>query len=189
MLAAASSSWRRSRPAASSSFPCRYGLIRSFPTSPTAHAGRRGGGRQPLLLGRGYGGGRPRRVPARDGTAGPPRAGARMSTPRAIASAPPAGRARGAVLPALARRARRLLDHEGAWSAAAQALASGMSFVVSILAARLLGVAEFGQFVLILAGVFIVGTLQYQVVSGPMMTVAGLRRRARTPITAPTRAG
>ena len=101
-----------------------------------------------------------------------------MSAPRAIASAPPAGRARAAVLPALARRARRLLDHEGAWSAAAQALASGMSFVVSILAARLLGIAEFGQFVLILAGVFIVGTLQYQVVSGPMMTVAGLRRRS-----------
>ncbi|MFL5078299.1 MAG: hypothetical protein ACJ8DS_23990, partial [Microvirga sp.] len=62
-----------------------------------------------------------------------------MSAPRAIASAPPAGGVRAAVLPMLARRARRLLDHEGAWSAAAQARASGMSVVVSILAARRLG--------------------------------------------------
>jgi O-antigen/teichoic acid export membrane protein len=78
----------------------------------------------------------------------------------------------------LVRRLRRLLDHEGAWSAAAQALASGMSFLVSIGAARALGIEEFGRFVLILTGVFIVGALQYQVISGPMMTATGLRRRS-----------
>jgi O-antigen/teichoic acid export membrane protein len=83
-----------------------------------------------------------------------------------------------AVAAGLVRRVRRLLDHEGAWSAAAQALASGMSFLVSIGAARLLGIEEFGRFVLILTGVFIVGALQYQVISGPMMTAAGLRRRS-----------
>ncbi|HEX8167202.1 MAG TPA: lipopolysaccharide biosynthesis protein [Beijerinckiaceae bacterium] len=91
----------------------------------------------------------------------------------AAVTALPAGAGAG-----LVRRARRALDHEGAWSAGAQALASGMSFLVSIGAARALGIEEFGRFVLILTGVFIVGALQYQVVSSPMMTAAGLRRRS-----------
>lgn len=74
-------------------------------------------------------------------------------------------------------RIQRILQHEGVWSGAAQALASGVSFCVSLMAARILGIEQFGRFVLLLTGVFIVGALQHQVVSGPMMTVAGLRQR------------
>lgn len=98
-----------------------------------------------------------------------------MRIHRAIASAgvlPGVGKDRWIV-----RRIQLLLAHEGPWSVAAQALASGMSFLVSIFAARALGVEEFGGFVLILTGIFIFGALQHQLVASPMMTAAGLRRR------------
>ena len=108
----------------------------------------------------------------------PPAVATPLESP-ASSTPPPAGfPSQKAVTAGLSLRLRRLLDHEGAWSAAAQALASGMSFLVSIGAARALGIEEFGRFVLILTGVFIVGALQYQVISGPMMTAAGLRRRS-----------
>jgi len=64
------------------------------------------------------------------------------------------------------------------WSAGVQALGSGMSLVTSVVAARLLGVAGFGAYVLVHAGVVILSTLQYQLVAGPMAVAAGHRTRS-----------
>lgn len=72
----------------------------------------------------------------------------------------------------------RLWSAPWIWSAGVQALSSGMSLVVSVVAARLLGVADFGAYVLVHAGVVILSVLQYQVVAGPMMIVSGHRTRS-----------
>lgn len=79
----------------------------------------------------------------------------------------------------LGRLLHRLWSAAWIWSTGAQALSSGMSLVVSVLAARLLGVADFGAYVLVQAGVVILAVLQYQLVAGPMMIVSG--HRARSP--------
>jgi O-antigen/teichoic acid export membrane protein len=76
----------------------------------------------------------------------------------------------------LTELALRAFHNAWIWSAASQALASGMSLVISVVAARLLGVNDFGDYVLIQAGVLVVSTLQYQLVCGPMMIVTGQRR-------------
>lgn len=73
---------------------------------------------------------------------------------------------------------RRLEPSEGVWSAATQALGSAVSFLVSLLAARLLGVDGFGIYVLVLACVSVVNILQYQLVAGPMMVMSGRRKRS-----------
>lgn len=83
---------------------------------------------------------------------------------------PPAGAAPAAL--------RRILAHAGIWSAGSQALSSGMSLLVSIAAARLLGIEAFGQYVLIITGTIVAASLQYQLVSGPMMIVSGQRNRS-----------
>jgi O-antigen/teichoic acid export membrane protein len=72
----------------------------------------------------------------------------------------------------------RLWSEAWLWSAGAQALSSGMSLIVSVIAARLLGVADFGTYVLVHAGVVILSILQYQIVAGPMMIVSGHRGRS-----------
>ncbi|MCJ2033482.1 lipopolysaccharide biosynthesis protein [Methylobacterium sp. J-068] len=72
----------------------------------------------------------------------------------------------------------RLWSEPWLWSAGSQALSSGMSLIVSVIAARLLGVADFGAYVLIHAGVVILAVLQYQIVAGPMMIVSGHRTRS-----------
>src|SRR5689334_8471871 len=59
------------------------------------------------------------------------------------------------------RRWTLLLKHEALWAAMTQALGSGVSLVISILAARLLGVDQFGQYVLVLTAVFLLSSLQY----------------------------
>jgi len=64
------------------------------------------------------------------------------------------------------------------WSAGVQVLQSGMSLVVSVVAARLLGVAEFGTYVLVHAGVVLLALLQYQLVAGPMAVSSGHRARS-----------
>ncbi|HEY8563996.1 MAG TPA: hypothetical protein VIL65_00730 [Beijerinckiaceae bacterium] len=64
------------------------------------------------------------------------------------------------------------------WSTALQALGSGMSLVTSVVAARLLGVAGFGAYVLVHAGVVLLSTLQYQLVAGPMVVMTGHRTRS-----------
>ncbi|MCJ2044181.1 hypothetical protein MKK58_06495 [Methylobacterium sp. J-078] len=74
--------------------------------------------------------------------------------------------------------AMRLWSDPWIWSAGVQALSSGMSLVVSVVAARLLGVADFGIYALVHAGVALLGVLQYQLVAGPMMIVAGRRTRS-----------
>lgn len=73
---------------------------------------------------------------------------------------------------------RRVLAHAWIWSAGSQALTSGMSLLVSIGAARILGIDAFGQYVLILTGVIVVSTLQYHLVPGPMMVLSGQRNRS-----------
>lgn len=72
----------------------------------------------------------------------------------------------------------RLWSDAWIWSAGVQALSSGMSLVVSVVAARLLGVADFGVYALVHAGVALLGVLQYQLVAGPMMIMAGRRTRS-----------
>lgn len=64
------------------------------------------------------------------------------------------------------------------WSTALQALGSGMSLVTSVVAARLLGVAGFGTYVLVHAGVVLLSTVQYQLLAGPMAVMAGHRTRS-----------
>jgi O-antigen/teichoic acid export membrane protein len=78
----------------------------------------------------------------------------------------------------ITRRWSLLLNRETLWSAATQAFSSGVSLLVSVVAARLLGVDQFGQYVLVLAGVFLLGSLQHHLVTGPMMILSGLRRRS-----------
>lgn len=65
------------------------------------------------------------------------------------------------------------------WSVGTQGLTSGLSLVTSIIAARMLGVERFGDYVLIQAGVLILFGLQGQIVAGPMMIIAGERRRSQ----------
>ena len=74
--------------------------------------------------------------------------------------------------------ARRLWANPWIWSAGTQAVGSGASLVVSVIAARLLGVAGFGGYVLVQACVVLLSGLQYQWVSGPMAVAAGHRTRA-----------
>ncbi|MDP4025288.1 hypothetical protein Q8W71_21900 [Methylobacterium sp. NEAU 140] len=81
------------------------------------------------------------------------------------------GRVRGLAL--------RLWSSTWVWSTGVQALQSGISLVVSVVAARLLGVAGFGAYVLVQAGVALLAVLQYQLVSGPMAVASG--HRTRTP--------
>jgi O-antigen/teichoic acid export membrane protein len=76
----------------------------------------------------------------------------------------------------LLQRLSRIPKHEATYSVASQALASGMSFLVSIFAARALGIEEFGAFVLIFTGMAMVGALQYQLVASPMMSASGRPR-------------
>ncbi|BAT60467.1 polysaccharide biosynthesis protein [Variibacter gotjawalensis] len=74
------------------------------------------------------------------------------------------------------------------WSAGSQALTSGLSLITSIIAARMLGVDRFGDFVLMQAGVQVLVGLQSQLISSPMAIIAGERKRSRHYFGAITRA-
>ncbi|TKT77457.1 lipopolysaccharide biosynthesis protein [Aquamicrobium sp. LC103] len=71
----------------------------------------------------------------------------------------------------------RAWNGEGIWSVANQATISGMSFVVSVIAARLLGIEDFGRFAMIMAFITVIGSVHYHLVSGPMFVLAGLREK------------
>lgn len=79
---------------------------------------------------------------------------------------------------ALVDMARRIWANAWIWSAGTQALTSGLSLVTSVVAARLLGVAGFGDYVLIQAGVMVLSGLQYQLIASPMAIIAGERPRS-----------
>lgn len=75
--------------------------------------------------------------------------------------------------------AARLGANAWIWSAGSQALTSGFSLVTSIIAARMLGVERFGDYVLIQAVVMVLSGLQYQMIASPMAIIAGERPRSR----------
>lgn len=72
----------------------------------------------------------------------------------------------------------RIWSDDWIWSAGVQAVGSGMSLIISVVAARLLGVTGFGVYVLVHAGVVLLSALQYQLVAGPMAVAAGHRTRS-----------
>ena len=63
------------------------------------------------------------------------------------------------------------------WSLADQFLVSAGNFALGIIAARLLGVSEFGQFTLILMLAALAGVFVEYIICAPMMTLAGRRNR------------
>lgn len=89
---------------------------------------------------------------------------------------------------ALTEAVWRIWANAWLWSAGSQALTSGLSLLTSIIAARMLGVERFGDYVLIQAGVMVLSGLQYQLVGGPMVIVVGQRRRSGAYFGAITRA-
>lgn len=67
------------------------------------------------------------------------------------------------------------------WALADQALVSGCSFATGILAARALGVTEFGRFTLAWLVVLCVATLQHAAINAPMMSIGPKQSLAEAP--------
>ena len=80
----------------------------------------------------------------------------------------------------MASATRAVIDRKATDSMIDQVFVSGLNFIVGIVAARLLGVADFGTFTLILMISSVTSTVQSHLLCTPMMTLAGLRA-ARAP--------
>lgn len=74
----------------------------------------------------------------------------------------------------------RLIDGEAQYSIADQIAVSAFNFAVAIAAARLLGVADFGLFALIMMVILVAGAIQSHLLSVPMMVLVGARPRRST---------
>ena len=72
---------------------------------------------------------------------------------------------------------RGVLNWDVTYSVGNQILVSGLNFAVGILAARALGVSDFGLFSLILLMVSFTGNIEGQLITLPMMTLAGSRAK------------
>ena len=70
-----------------------------------------------------------------------------------------------------------VLDRHVVYSMSNQLLVSGTNFAVGIIAARFLGVSDFGLFSVILMISMLIGTIEHTILTMPMMTLAGNRQR------------
>ncbi|MBB4304787.1 O-antigen/teichoic acid export membrane protein [Rhodobium orientis] len=75
----------------------------------------------------------------------------------------------------LSARLSSLLQRDVTYSVMSQVFVSGFNFAVGIAAARLLGIADFGVFTLILMIAMVISVAQGHVLTMPMMTFAGSR--------------
>lgn len=73
-----------------------------------------------------------------------------------------------------------VLDRHVVYSISNQLLITGTNFLVGIIAARVLGVADFGLFSLILMMSLFAGNIEHTLLTMPMLTVAG-KRQQRSP--------
>ena len=72
---------------------------------------------------------------------------------------------------------KSLLDRDITYSVSNQVLVSGLNFAIGIIAARALGVSDFGLFSLILLMASFTSNIEGQLITLPMMTVAGSRAK------------